>query len=569
MENARSTYLNLGIQTLPTQENKAPLDGIRWKEDVPAGKFNGSYGIGLKCGNVSNGLFCIDIDNHLGNAYEVCEEFLSDSFINNLLSAGKLFVSKTKSGGYHVVFFTELCDGNQKLARQQKGDIVKTVIETRGNGGYFCAFPTPGYEWSKYDLFRAESITKITKSEYDYLIQVAKSFNTFVSENDFGSVGNSDGSIRVGDLYNQDSDSHSEALNILISNGWNASGHKLTRPGKSAKDGISATFGRVAPGILYVFTSNAYPFEENKAYTPFQIKSLLEFSGDFSACAKSLAGKYGSETTPLKKEKKTTETELQKILEKSKIDSSKPIQKPKTILSIKQPGAMQTELVDVFHLSDFSVLSGRQKTKKTFLSSVIISSLGGCEKHSNKLYSQTHDGKVKCAFFDTEQGNYYAQKTAYRINQESGNISIDYFALREYDPIQRREIIEYYLKTNSNAAFIIIDGVVDLLYDFNNLEQSAMLVQWIMRITKQYDIHILNIIHQNKGDGNARGHLGTMLSQKAETIMEIRKSEEDNSSIISSAATRGRDFKDFQIVIDGNGNPILMEYEIKKESNIF
>lgn len=35
-----------------------------------------------------------------------------------------------------------------------------------------------------------------------------------------------------------------------------------------------------------------------------------------------------------------------------------------------------------------------------------------------------------------------------------------------------------------------------------------------MKISSKYDVHITVIIHQNKSDGKARGHLGTMLAQK-------------------------------------------------------
>ena len=83
-----------------------------------------------------------------------------------------------------------------------------------------------------------------------------------------------------------------------------------------------------------------------------------------------------------------------------------------------------------------------------------------------------------------------------------------------------------------------------------------------MSLTGKYKTHILLILHTNFADGKARGHLGTILSQKAETVFKIEKNKNtENSSIISAHDTRGRGFNDFEIVIDANGNPYLTDIE--------
>ena len=53
--------------------------------------------------------------------------------------------------------------------------------------------------------------------------------------------------------------------------------------------------------MFYVFTSNAYPFEPNKAYSPFNVYTLLEHNGDYTAAANTLL-QYGygkARETPL------------------------------------------------------------------------------------------------------------------------------------------------------------------------------------------------------------------------------------------------------------------------------
>ena len=100
------------------------------------------------------------------------------------------------------------------------------------------------------------------------------------------------GGSRPGDVYNEWGD----VLSLLEGHGWTVHERRgpggtiyLTRPGKDPRDGISATFGRDGRRILYVFSSNAPPFEAGKGYTPFTVYALLEHGGDFASAASALA----------------------------------------------------------------------------------------------------------------------------------------------------------------------------------------------------------------------------------------------------------------------------------------
>lgn len=65
------------------------------------------------------------------------------------------------------------------------------------------------------------------------------------------------------------------------------------RPGKG--EGISATTNYAGSGLLYVFSTNAAPFESDTAYTPFAAYTLLNHGGDFAAAACALVTQgYGT-----------------------------------------------------------------------------------------------------------------------------------------------------------------------------------------------------------------------------------------------------------------------------------
>ena len=81
-----------------------------------------------------------------------------------------------------------------------------------------------------------------------------------------------------------------------------------------------------------------------------------------------------------------------------------------------------------------------------------------------------------------------------------------------------------------------------------------------MQWTDDRQIHIHTILHQNKGDENARGHIGTELNNKAETVLLVEK-DSGNSDISSVSAIhiRAMDFEKFAFRINEQALPELVE----------
>jgi hypothetical protein len=69
-----------------------------------------------------------------------------------------------------------------------------------------------------------------------------------------------------------------------------------------------------------------------------------------------------------------------------------------------------------------------------------------------------------------------------------------------------------------------------------------------------------NHSEQGKGDDNTRGHLGTELNNKAETILQITKDEFDKDiSSVVAMFIRDRDFEPFAFRINSYSLPELVE----------
>jgi hypothetical protein len=579
MENRKEIeefILNCGkenILTVATKQNKAP-NGYPWKE---GNAFNHlCYGVGVATGQASDGVEILDFDNNCDDLEEIFEDFFHNEMVSNLYAENKIVAQETPSGGYHIVFRSDSFTGNKKLANVWGKNTAgkpskKVIIETRGDNGYFVCYPTPNYK--PIGFFMPHLLSKISEEERTFLIELAMSFDRAPDKpkKDFNGEPYVpkplDENSKPWHRFNEEG--VEEAKQILRAAGWTqVTDTHWERPDKS-EGSTSATFGFVAPNVFYVFSSNAYPFEPEKSYKPFSIKTLLEHGGDFKASSRDLYNRERDNKGSLVMTDRKIEIKAGEAIDNVApneegvfdeveylLDPTKDIQKPPTLLSVKEiintPKGIEYRNISLFSEGDISMLQGQQKSKKSFFSSAIAASMlrqGVFPKFQN-------ENNINIAYIDTEQSPYYAQMTNRRIHQLSKSINYSFYSCRTMTTSQRRITVERHLEKNPNCKFVILDGIVDLVDNFNDLESCKELVQWLMTITKKYGVHILNILHENIGGmGKARGHLGTMLAQKAETVIRIEKDETDNAySTISAKDVRGKPFKPFNIAISDRGN---------------
>jgi hypothetical protein len=134
----------------------------------------------------------------------------------------------------------------------------------------------------------------MTVEQFTALCNLAREFNQYVSpeRTRHAAPAKSDATgTRPGDDYNR----RGSWAELLEPHGWkvdrtSGSTTYWTRPGKD--DGVSATTGKctseVGGDLLYVFSTNADPFEGDSAYSKFSAYTVLEHKGDFTAATKAL-----------------------------------------------------------------------------------------------------------------------------------------------------------------------------------------------------------------------------------------------------------------------------------------
>jgi len=142
------------------------------------------------------------------------------------------------------------------------------------------------------------------------------------------------------------------------------------------------------------------------------------------------------------------------------------------------------------------------------------------------------------------------------------------YCLRKYTHDIRVKKIERFLEDHHQEIdLLVIDGVRDLVRDFNDSIESSAIVGLLMKWSEVYNIHITVVLHANKSDGNMRGHLGAEITNKAELVLNVEKDGDlSGASEVKELFGRGRDMEPFRFNINDQGIPELVDGLSIKES---
>src|SRR5574344_2559317 len=250
-----------------------------------------------------------------------------------------------------------------------------------------------------------------------------------------------------------------------------------------------------------------------------------------------------------------SDAQLEHFLNKGMIKVSEKLEKPPQILWVGD--------CTIATFGNFSASTGKAKSKKTFNVSAMVAAalINGTVLNYRACLPS---GKRKIFYFDTEQSRYHCRNVHERILKLAGlptntdTENITFVGLREYTPSLRISLIDYALRKSAGYGLVIIDGLRDLMYDINNAKEATDVMTMLMSWTSNYDLHIHCVLHLNKNDSNTRGHIGTELENKAETVLIISKSKQNTEiSEVRPMHMRDKEFHSFAFHIDENALPVL------------
>ena len=237
-------------------------------------------------------------------------------------------------------------------------------------------------------------------------------------------------------------------------------------------------------------------------------------------------------------------------------------------------------------IGGIQALSGQKKNGKTFVIAQLIAAILGGDTERTRRYlpglkvperTLEYLGHApRVLWIDTEMEKLNSAKVLRRIHwlcewpMDQPNERFNVLWLREVTDLKdenghtiqkanqkRWQLIRQAIDIlNPDAVFI--DGIRDIIGDFNNNDESASLVGELMALATQKGICIWNVLHMNPRPSNddeskMRGHLGTELGNKVtDTLVSFKKKDSSSGRVIFTVKqqdARGKDMDDWQFEV--------------------
>lgn len=239
-------------------------------------------------------------------------------------------------------------------------------------------------------------------------------------------------------------------------------------------------------------------------------------------------------------------------------------------------------------LGGVQALSGQKKNGKTFLLAQLMAAVLGIDSERVKTYlpglrvpqrTLEYWGHLPTVLYvDTEMEKLNSAKVLRRVHWLCGwqmdlpcerfhvlwlrsvtDTKDDKGVVKEKAYQKRYRLIRQAIDILKPDA-VFIDGIRDIIGNFNDNEESSALVTDLMALAEQRQICIWNTLHMNprmKNDDESkmRGHLGTELGNKVtDTLVCIKHKNDKTGEVyftVKQDDARGKDMEDWEFVVTG------------------
>jgi hypothetical protein len=213
--------------------------------------------------------------------------------------------------------------------------------------------------------------------------------------------------------------------------------------------------------------------------------------------------------------------------------------------------------IPTFPKGDLQANKGMQKNGKTFAEVLFM----GAALKGEYLSVKCLIPNAKVLFIDTEQHPRNTRLAFRRVCQIAGingkerHERLDMLHLRLSEDVETtRKAIRLKIKY-FRPDIVFLDGIVDCISDFNDPTESKKYLTELSKIALEYNCAICCTLHTNPGDeSKMRGHLGTLLAQKASDVIQCIKTKKDDGSVVfgveQSENRNNADFGKFAFAIE-------------------
>jgi RecA-family ATPase len=219
---------------------------------------------------------------------------------------------------------------------------------------------------------------------------------------------------------------------------------------------------------------------------------------------------------------------------------------------------------------NLTLLSGASKSGKTAITSVICAgaiSFSGLDGSAAIEVSPNVDS-LAIIHIDTEQSRYHHYRNfKYAVLKRAG-LATDpayYYSynLRQLPQAEYERFLDSLFETaheiNGGIHLAVIDGVADFIPSVNDEVEANRLTNYLEQLAIKYDTTIILVLHVNPGSEKERGHLGSHLLRKCESVLTIKK--EGDISALEAKLLRGGAVSQF--------TPVYYQFDDYKGYHVF
>ena len=220
--------------------------------------------------------------------------------------------------------------------------------------------------------------------------------------------------------------------------------------------------------------------------------------------------------------------------------------------------------VSVCRVGGLSVIQGPDKVGKSSFQEGAVAAAIEKGSANDTLGWKRETGRKMVLHLDCEQSEADWWSFCVRARNRAGISGFDpvfqSLHIKSYPPAERLALIALIMEDSRNVSLadyaenwededegegiglVLIDGFGDLVENVNDLGEATRVVAELMRLADKHKTHIIGSLHINPatapGQGSkARGHLGSELYRKADTVIELQR-KRDGSVIAFTARAR-------------------------------
>jgi len=195
---------------------------------------------------------------------------------------------------------------------------------------------------------------------------------------------------------------------------------------------------------------------------------------------------------------------------------------------------------------DIQGVKAAQKNGKTFLLTLLMAAA----RRGEYMGIHCRLANPKIVYIDTEQHPRNTRQVYRRVcllthvNGHQRHDEIEFFHFRGAEPATIRQSVEL-VAQRYTPDIIAVDGLVDCVNDSNDMTESKAFIADLSRIAMEHNCAIVGVLHLNPGDPlKMRGHLGTILAQKASDVLSVVKQKDGGTAKFTVEQTENRNAAD-------------------------